>query len=147
MPVWLLLVLMALTVYRATRLLVRDTFPPVLWLRDRLCGGWRPLTQPEYDRISESARTTLSDAYMEHGFRIGDAPDYTGTVVRSRYLDRASWVPHWLAELVSCPWCASGWIAGAVTLAVDLAVGLPDPWLVGPAVWAAGALLASRSWA
>jgi hypothetical protein len=42
---WLFLVLlpaMALTTYRLTRLLVADTFPPVLWLRDRpLAAGVR----------------------------------------------------------------------------------------------------------
>jgi hypothetical protein len=137
MPLWLLLTVMAQTVYRATRLVVADTFPPVLWLRDRVAGGWRPLTQPERDALAGGQRIPGT----------GDAPDYTGRVVASRYLVRSSWSPYWLAELVSCPWCASGWIAGAVTLATDLSVGLPDPWLVGPAVWGAASLLASRSWA
>lgn len=45
------------------------------------------------------------------------------------------WVPDWLATLVTCPWCASVWVAAGVTAAVDLTVGLPLPWLV----WAAAA--------
>lgn len=135
MPVWLLLVLMALTVYRATRLVTTDDFPPLLWARDRISGGWRPLTAPELARYNEGSPSLHPAAVERHGD------------VTELYVVRAPWSPYWLAKLVSCAWCASGWIAGAVTLAVDLAVGLPDPWLAGPAVWAAGALMASRSWA
>lgn len=40
METWLLLLVMALATYRGTKLIVEDTFPPVLWLRDRLVGGW-----------------------------------------------------------------------------------------------------------
>lgn len=125
MPVWLLLVLMSLTVYRATRLVTTDDFPPLLWLRDRVCGGWRPLTQQEIDDPDMVKSQSVDGVYMTHK-------------------RRASWSPYWLGKLMSCAWCASGWIAGGVTLAVDLSVGLPDPWLAGPAVWATGALLASR---
>lgn len=132
--IWFVAVCMALTVYRATRLITRDTFPPVLWLRDTLSGGWRPLTEQEWRwRVDPK----LDTSWM----RMDDsAPP-------NRWVERAAWSPYWLAELVSCPWCASGWIAGALTLATDLTYGLPVPWLVGPAVWAAGALLASKEWA
>lgn len=132
--IWFVAVCMALTVYRATRLITRDTFPPVLWLRDTLSGGWRPLTEQEWRwRVDPK----LDTSWM----RMDDsAPP-------NRWVERAAWSPYWLAELVSCPWCASGWIAGALTLATDLTYGLPVPWLVGPAVWGAGALLASKEWA
>lgn len=138
MPPWLLLTVMALTVYRATRLLTTDDFPPLLWVRDRICGGWRPLTQQEIDRYAAA----VADGHTSLGWALGHQGDKT-----VRYLTRASWSPYWLAKLMSCAWCASGWVAGLVTLAVDLTVGIPAPWLVGPAVWAAGALLASRNWA
>ena len=135
MPVWLLLVTMALVAYRCTRLITTDDFPPLLWLRDRVCGGWRPLTQPELDAWRLDGTEGLPYA----------PEDVSG--VMSRYVRRASWSPYWLGKLMSCAWCASGWVAGLVTLATDLTVGVPDPWLAGPAVWAAGALLASREWA
>ncbi len=126
MDLWLLLIVMSLATYRLTRLTVRDTFPPVLWVRDRLAGGWRPLTEPE----------------MEKGL---SGVDVDG--VKQTYVRRAKWSPYWLAELVSCSWCASGWISLAVTAGTWGAVGLPVPLLIWPAVWAAGSLLASRDWA
>jgi hypothetical protein len=67
--------------------------------------------------------------------------------VANRWVERKSWSPDWLAELITCPWCASGWVAGLVTAATDVTVGLPAPVLCGLAVWGAGALLASREWA
>jgi uncharacterized protein DUF1360 len=131
----LLLVLMALTTYRAARIVTRDDFPPVLWVRDRLAGGWRPLTPKEWGAIRAADDVKL----------FGPTTPVDG--VENRYVTRAAWSPYWLAELVSCPWCCSGWLAGALTAAVALTTGIPDPWLVAPAVWAAAALLASRSWA
>lgn len=130
MPTWVLLIVMSLTTYRCTRLITTDDFPPLLWVRDRVCGGWRPMTQQELDRNTPSTP---------------DQREHAGVLLT--YKRRASWSPYWLAKLVSCAWCASGWVAGLLTLAVDLRVGLPDPWLAGPAVWAVGALLASREWA
>lgn len=53
---------------------------------------------------------------------------------------RWRWVPTWVGELVGCSWCASVWVAAGVTLAVDLTVGLPLPWLT----WAAAA--AGAAW-
>jgi hypothetical protein len=56
-------------------------------------------------------------------------------------------VPQWIADLLSCPWCASGWIALAVTAGTWAWVGLPMPVLVWFAVWAVGALIAGQEWA
>lgn len=137
MPVWLLTVLMVLATYRLTRLVVKDDFPPVLWLRDRLVGGWRPLTEKEWTAVRDSGtRVTFTVQDVDHG----DGP------VASRYMRRARWVPYWLADLLSCPWCASGWVALGVTAAVAFTVGVPAPVLVWPAVWGAAALLAARKW-
>lgn len=143
MPVWLLITCMILANYRAARLAVRDTFPPVLWLRDRLAGGWRPLTDGELERHPEVG---------DHGTDTATPHSRLGTVMRidgrmNRYVRRKSWSPYWLAELITCPWCVSGWTAAALTAAVALTVGVPAPLLVWGAVWGASALLASREWA
>lgn len=137
METWLLLLVMSLATYRLTRLLVADTFPPVLWLRDRLAGGWRPLTEPEQIKLTELMRSGDDPGWE---FRVDDGEQL-------RYVRRARWSPFWLAELISCPWCASGWVALAVTAGTWAVVGLPVPLLVWPAVWAAGALVAGQEWA
>ena len=135
MPVWLTVVLLSAATYRITRLVVKDDFPPVLWLRDRMVGGWRPLTEKEWAVVRDKDTVTP--------FQLHDIDHGNGTE-GSRYLVRATWVPQWLADLLSCPWCASGWVAMALTAAVALTTGVPAPLLVWPAVWGAGALLASR---
>lgn len=128
MPLWLTIALMVLAVYRLTRLVVKDTFPPVLWVRDRLAGGWRPATGEEM----RNADLPVSQLDLGHG------------TVSAVYNKRSPRSPYWLAELLSCTWCASGWVSGAVTTAVALTVGLPSPWLVGPAVWGAAAWILSQ---
>lgn len=134
------LVLMCLTAYRLTRLVVRDTFPPVLWLRDTLAGGWRDLTEAEVDAYASADRVTQTRLRKTWGYEPdSDEPQ--------RYVPRKLWSPYWLAELLSCPWCASAYVSGALTAAVDITYGIPVPWLVGPAVWAVSSLLASREWA
>lgn len=140
MPVWLLTLCMTVANYRLTRLITKDDFPPVLWLRDRLAGGWRPLTLAEHERYgaaSPSAQAVIRDAWSY------DPEDG----LRQRYVMRSKRSPYWLAELVSCPWCVSGWTAAVITAAVDLTVGVPIPFLVWGAVWGASALTASREWA
>jgi Protein of unknown function (DUF1360) len=128
--------LLCLTAYRATRLLIKDTFPPVLWLRDNLVGGWRPVTEGEQRTISH----TVDQA---------DVPFVTTKAGDRmlRWVNRRRWAPDWLAELLSCPWCASAYVSGALVAVTDVVYGVPVPWLVGPAVWAVAALLSSRDWA
>lgn len=143
MPTWLLIACMAAANFRATRLIVKDDFPPVLWLRDRLAGGWRPLSMKELERY---ALPVLKDGetYAPHS-KLGSLMRIDGAM--NRYVRRARWSPYWLAELVSCPWCVSGWLAAALTAAVAFTVGVPAPVLVWGAVWGASSLLASREWA
>ena len=133
---WLFLVLlvpMALTTYRLTRLLVEDTFPPVLWLRDRLVGGWRPLTEKE---LAASATAPWRNQAAENDG------------VMERYVARWPWVPHWLADLLSCPFCASGWIGGGVVAATWFApAGASVPVLCWFSAWALGGALAAQEWA
>lgn len=138
MNIALMLVLMVLTAYRVTRLITKDDFPPLLWLRDRLAGGWRPLTTPERRML------VVLDGDKRAELRRTWSVNVDGT---QRYVYRWQYVPDWLAELYGCPWCVSAYVSGGLTLAVDLTVGLPVPWLVGPAVWAGAALIASKEWA
>lgn len=49
-----------------------------------------------------------------------------------------------LAYLLSCGWCASIYVGGAVTLITDLVVGLPAPLLVWPASSAVAGHLRER---
>lgn len=144
MPTWLLTVLLSLATYRLTRLVVKDDFPPVLWLRDRMVGGWRPLTSGESARYTAAIMDIGAPAWMKSVENI-DFGESVGPQ-DARYIIRARWVPDWFADLLSCPWCASGWVALGLTVGAAFTVGVPAPVLVWPAVWGAGALLASRKW-
>lgn len=134
---------LALAVARLTRLVVKDTFPPVLWVRDRLAGGPRKPTRAEtyHDNYPNDLEPGVSR--LVPGLRgvwyLG--PDGDVLVHRAP----VTWAPHWLGELITCPWCASGWIAGALILATDITVGLPVPWLTGLAAWGVGAWLAANT--
>lgn len=143
MPTWLLILCMAVANYRATRLISKDDFPPVLWLRDRLAGGWRPLTTREQEHYP--VKTPTDDQPFVRDRKLGNLTLIDGQV--NRYVRRSRRSPYWLAELVSCPWCVSGWLAAALTAAVAFTVGVPAPLLVWGAVWGASSLLASREWA
>lgn len=89
----LLVLLVCLTAYRLTRLVVSDSWPPSEWMR-------------------------------------GQVIDRTG--------EESSW-----SYLVHCPWCMGMWIAGLVTAATDVAVGLPVPLLVWGAAATACGLIAA----
>lgn len=129
MNYWFLLVLMSLTAYRGTRLVIKDTFPPVLWLRDRLAGGWRPMIQEELD--SE-----------DYAIKYGPFEEIGGEIYR--YVVRVHWSPQWFADLLSCAWCASGWISLGVVMSTSAWTSVPLPALTWCAVWALGGLLASQ---
>lgn len=141
METWLLLLVMSLATYRLTRLVVEDDFPPMLWVQDRLVGGWRPMTEAENAVALGRAGTPTDTARILDG-RVAEIDGVT-----NRYVQRWRWVPQWIADLLSCPWCASGWIALAVTAGTWAVVGLPVPLLVWLATWAVGALIAAQEWA
>lgn len=135
-------VLMSLTSYRLTRLVCRDTFPPVLWVRDRLAGGWRTLTLKE----AESCRLPV----LKEGQTVTMA--YLGAVTLNesgemeRYVERWRRSPYWLAELITCPWCASAYVSGAVVALTGWITGLPVPFLQWLAAWAVASALTSKEW-
>jgi hypothetical protein len=145
-PDWLLLVVISLAVYRLTRLIVKDTLPPVLWLRDRFVGGWRPLTAAEWEIVRREGQPPVVIGKVDPlPFRMGDI-DHGNGPEASRWVEKWTWVPDWFSELLSCPWCASGWVSLAVVVAVAFTVGVPAPVLVWPAVWGAGSLVAAQKW-
>lgn len=148
MPVWLLITVLVLGAYRLTRVIVKDDFPPVLWIRDRLVGGWRPLTEKEWETVRRHGRDNSYDLLKGERppFVLKDV-DHGAGPVASRWVDRWSWVPQWLADLLSCSWCASGWVSLGLVTGAALTVGVPAPVLVWPAVWAAASLIAARKWA
>lgn len=138
-------VLLCLAAYRLTRLVTRDTFPPVLWLRDRLAGGPRQpsraeLYHPSYPNDLEPGCSRAVPGLKGIWYLGNDGE----TLVHRAPV---SWSPHWLGELITCPWCASAYVSGALVAVTDVVYGLPVPWLTGLAVWAVAALLAGQEWA
>lgn len=61
--------------------------------------------------------------------------------VRTRDNQQMFW---WLGELVSCPWCASGWVSLGLVGGVWLTNGLTLPILWWFAAWGGGALVTSK---
>jgi hypothetical protein len=145
METWLLLLVMSLAVYRGTRLVVADTFPPVLWLRDRIVGGWRSPT------LKETYHENYPKGQVEEGvFKAVPGLGGLYSLVDGEiqvFMPKSRRSPFWLADLISCPFCASGWIALAVTAGTWAVVGLPVPVLVWLATWAVGGLIAGQEWA
>lgn len=101
-----LLILMILTTFRVTWLITRDSIPlvrlPREWLLDKAVQT-RQL-HPSYETPDDD------DAQEVETFRGG-------------------W--YYLADLVTCPWCVSVWVAGVVTVVTVLVspTGLSMPWL------------------
>lgn len=127
MSPWFALAAMSLATFILTKLVVDLDFPPVLWVRDRVVGGWRPLTMKE-------------DRTKEFGVSVIDGVDH-------RHVVRTPWIPLFFAELMSCPWCVSGWLSAGIVTGTWAVTGLPVPLLLWPASWALGALLAQHDYA
>jgi len=144
MPLWLLLIVLVLGSYRLTRLITKDDFPPVLWVRDRLAGGWRrPTTKEQHHESYPTGQIEKGSLTNVPG--LGMFGLVEGEV--QIYVRKVGWAPFWLGDLISCPWCVSAYVSLGLTLGAAFAVGLPAPLLVWPAVWGASALIASKEWA
>lgn len=127
MPLWLLLIVLSLAAYRLTRLAVKDTFPPILRVRCAIMLRGMPFKE---------AWENGCHAVLMRGGKL-DQAKYD----RALTLYRPSW--EWLADLVTCHWCASGWISLGLVLGTAWWYSLPAPVLIWFAVWAAGAWLAN----
>lgn len=141
MTIIVILFLLPVASYRLTRLITKDTFPPILWLRDRLAGGWRPLTMAE-SRVFHNAEA-LNDHEGVY-FVTTDIGEVT-----NRWVNRADWSPDWIAELLSCPWCASAYTSAALTVwgALWEMYAWPMALLVWLYAWGVAAVVASKEWA
>lgn len=139
---WFLLAAMALATFILTKLVVDLDFPPVLWLRDRVVGGWRPLTLAE---AQNHPLPVVREGQIVHTAWLGAVTQTEGELERQAV--RIPWIPLFFAELMSCPWCVSAWMAAGVTGGTWLTVGLPVPVLMWAATWALGALMAQHDYA
>jgi hypothetical protein len=104
----LLLIMLSLATARLTRLVVKDDFPPLLWVRNKIIDS-----RPDHVVTTRDG----GEPYYDH------------------------W---WLGALVSCAWCASGWLSLALVVTVWALHGLVLPLLWWLAVWAAGSWLAAE---
>ena len=103
----LLAVVYALTVYRLTRLVVSDGFPPIRTLRESLLARW-----PSDDTLFTSEWVTHTG---------GEPESLAGAELFA--VDAETWAPvkpHWFGDLITCMWCTSVWVA---------ALSLPVFWL------------------
>ena len=100
----------ALAVYRLTRLITVDGFPPIRRAREWVLRRW-----PSED-------TELAESEMVEATSITAAE----WVEIERPAETAAWnwerrwvalSPHWLGELVTCAWCVSVYAAGLVVAA------------------------------
>jgi hypothetical protein len=110
----LLLVLMGLTTFRATWFVTRDSFPPMRRIREFLL--FRSRVTGHEVKVDEQGHADPDGEYI----------DVRGGMA-------------WAAELITCYWCVSVWLAAGVTVLVDLTVHLPVPllWFGGTAAIAA----------
>jgi hypothetical protein len=110
-----ILALMILTTFRITWLITRDSMPFVKIPRDWV--------------VARSVQTRRPVVVLE----------MNGDQVRDY---RGGW--YYLAELITCPWCVSVWVAAGVTVLTALlsSRGLSSPWLVFGATAAGAAILA-----
>jgi hypothetical protein len=139
---WFLLAVMSLATFILTKLVVDLDFPPVLWLRDRVVGGWRPLTLAE---AQKSPLPVVREGQIVHTAWLGAMTQTEG--VLEREVIRTPWIPLFFSELMSCPWCTSGWLSAGVTGGTWLIAGLPVPVLMWLGSWALGALMAQHDYA
>lgn len=126
-----LLVLLFLTVYRATRFITRDKFPMIYIPREAFVQRWGVYEGTE--RQHDDIRTN----WLVRGWRYFWAADFTSVNGH----DRTNLVMKSLAYLWECDWCTSMWVGGTVVYTTVQYVDLPYPWLVWVASSAVAGLL------
>lgn len=113
MEPWFVYLLITLVTYRVTRLVIKDTFPPIGVPRDHLINWWEP--DDDWSARALRRNTPTEDFPVPHW----------GAVGRS------------LRYLFTCPWCMSPWVGAVVTYVFTLYVSVPLP-VVAVIVAAAG---------
>jgi len=137
--VTVLLVLgLIVAVWRVSRLLVSDAFPPVKAVRE-----WTVRTFGDVD----------AEGGLVGGRRWGwmvrlDKPNADGEVSTGRHVGRAAagalrGFSHAIAYVWTCPWCMSVWAGAVLVAAADWRLSVPYPWLI---VAAGSALSGAMSW-
>ncbi len=103
---WLLVILIILSVYRATRLIIEDSFPPIAVPREWILNWWAP----------DDDWVLKKDPRNRGEYLHPNAKPHWGALGRS------------LRYLFTCPWCMSIWIGGIgiwITDAFFIAVPVP----------------------
>lgn len=117
---WLiLLIFTSLSTYRLTRLVVEDDFPLVRIPREWVVGEKTPLVW------DEQGMKWTGGEYVKH---------------------KGRWY-FWFGELITCPWCASGWISlgWIVLVAQSDKSGTFSEWLLlWISTWALGSITAAK---
>lgn len=117
-----MLVIGALAIYRAWRLMARDT----------ITQRWR---ETLYNRFPPSYQRSLVRA--EWNVKMHEVLLNTRRDTPSDPVPKVSWV----TANIDCPWCLGSWLAVALTLAVDASFGLTWPVLWALALGALVGLL------
>lgn len=127
----LLVILLFLTVYRGTRLIVSDKLPVIDLPREAFVQRWGSYADAE--RILDTKRYNFVVRAWRYVFA-GQWPSINGVT-------RTNLVMKSLAYLWECPWCTSVWVGAAVVYTSAQYVDLPYPWLVWGAASAVTGLL------
>lgn len=139
----LILIMLSLATFILTKLVVDLDFPPIVWLRGQVIGGWQPLSSTQKMDPKNKPASPVgihTEDGLNPGIQVFDGEPYW-------YIVRRHWIPYFFAGLVECPWCVSGWLSAGLVTGTWAVTGLPVPLLYWPSVWALGALLAQHDYA
>lgn len=131
-PHWVFIVLTMLSVYRLTRLVVRDAFP--------LIAGPREWIQEKWDPFDDEGWTNWAKYTGEERQLVIQA------LKKNRGIPEPTTFKKSIAYLVTCAWCTSVWIAAATVLVEMIFTSLSWQWaiLLGLASSAITGLIAQR---
>jgi hypothetical protein len=119
------LVVDALAVFRLTRLVTRDDFPPIKRAREAWWRRWPDDGQVlDDDLVRRDEMRTGPPNVGEQGVARLDGRDYNVVSTGQQWIAEEG---HPLGILIGCPWCTSVYVGAGVVLARRIAPGLWDP--------------------